>query len=113
MGYLAMFAACGIASVASAQSTRTLRIVEYNIDADTTFTVPMCGLVAPFTGTGGTFTTSCSGSTTNGGVLEGIGEEIIKGDPAQPIDILALNETTSNTTTVQPIVSGLNAVFRL
>ena len=44
-------------------------------------------------------------------MLEGIGEEIVAGDPAQPIDILALNETTSNTTTVQPIVNGLNAFY--
>jgi PKD repeat protein len=44
-------------------------------------------------------------------VLEGIGEEIINGDPAQPIDILALNETTSNTTTVQPIINALNAFY--
>ncbi len=44
-------------------------------------------------------------------MLEGIGEEIVAGDPAQPIDILALNETTSNTTTVQPIVNALNAFY--
>lgn len=48
---------------------------------------------------------------TNGGVLEGIGEEIVAGDPAQPLDILALNETTSNTATVQPIVNALNAFY--
>jgi PKD repeat protein len=48
---------------------------------------------------------------TDGGVLEGIGEEIVNGDPAQPIDILALEETTSNATTVQPIVDGLNAFY--
>ena len=101
----------GIGAVASAQTTRTIRVVEYNIQADTTFTIPTCGLIVPFTGTGGSFTTSCSGNVTNGGVLEGIGEEIIAGDPAQPIDVLALNETTSNTTTVQPIVNGLNAFY--
>jgi PKD repeat protein len=111
---MALLAACGITAVASAQTTtRTVRIVEYNIQADTSFTIPTCGLIVPFTGTGGSkgFTTSCSGTTTNGGVLEGIGEEIINGDPAQPIDILALNETTSNTTTVQPIVNALNAFY--
>jgi PKD repeat protein len=68
-------------------------------------------LIAPFNGSGGSFTTNCSGSVTNGGVLEGIGEEIIAGDPAQPIDVLALEETTSNTQTVQPIVNGLNAFY--
>ena len=48
---------------------------------------------------------------TNGGVLEGIGEEIVGADPAQPIDILALEETTSNPITVQPIVDGLNTFY--
>ncbi len=111
VGCMALLVACGITAVASAQTTRTVRVVEYNIQADTTYTTPTCGLIVPFTGTGGSFTTSCSGTTTNGGVLEGIGEEIIAGDPAQPIDILALNETTSNTTTVQPIVNALNAFY--
>ncbi|MGD0058776.1 MAG: putative Ig domain-containing protein [Verrucomicrobiia bacterium] len=110
---MAFWVVGSIMAVASAQTTRTVRVVEYNIQADTTYTIPTCGLIVPFTGTGGSFTTSCGGSatTTNGGVLEGIGEEIINGDPAQPIDILALNETTSNTTTVQPIVNGLNAFY--
>src|ERR1017187_8438194 len=111
LGGITLFVACGTATLASAQTTRTVRVVEYNIQADTTFTIPTCGLIVPFTGTGGSFTTSCSGNVTNGGVLEGIGEEIIAGDPAQPIDVLALNETTSNTTTVQPIVNGLNAFY--
>jgi PKD repeat protein len=48
---------------------------------------------------------------TNGGVLEGIGEEIVNGDPAQPIDVLALQEPTSNTITVQPILDGLNTFY--
>jgi hypothetical protein len=46
-----------------------------------------------------------------GGVLEGIGEEIPGGDPAQPLDILALQETTGNTMTVAPIVNGLNTFY--
>jgi len=46
-----------------------------------------------------------------GGVLEGIGEEIIGNDPAQPLDILALEETTSNPLTVAPIVNGLNSFY--
>jgi PKD repeat protein len=54
---------------------------------------------------------SSGGSVTNGGVLEGIGEENLGSDPAQPIDILALQETTSNGTTVQPIVNGLNVFY--
>jgi PKD repeat protein len=96
---MAFFAACGITAVASAQ-TRTIRVVTYNIEADTDgYTTPLPGLIAPSSG----------GSVTNGGVLEGIGEEIVGNDPAQPIDILALQETTSNPTTVQPILDGLNA----
>src|SRR5207245_7324986 len=59
----------------------------------------------------GLITPSSGGSVTNGGVLEGIGEEILGNDPAQPIDILALQETTDNTTTVQPIVDGLNTFY--
>ena len=86
-------------SSASAQ-TRTLRIVTYNIECDTGTTTPLPGLIAP-----------SGGSVTSGGVLEGIGEEIVGGDAAQPIDILALEETTSNTTTVSPIVNGLNAYY--
>jgi hypothetical protein len=44
-------------------------------------------------------------------VLEGIGEEIVGNDPAQPLDILALQETTSNSTTVAPIVNALNSYY--
>jgi len=107
---VAFFMACGFPSVTSAQ-TRTIRVVTYNIMDDISgFTTPLAGLVTPFAGTG-TFTSSSSGTVTNGGVLEGIGEEIIGSDPAQPIDILALQETTSNGTTVQPIVNGLNTFY--
>ena len=84
---------------ASAQ-TRTLRIVTYNIDCDTGTTAPQTGLIAP-----------SGGSVTSGGVLEGIGEENLGLDPAQPIDILALEETTSIATTVTPIVTGLNTYY--
>ena|SRR5437899_305572 len=59
--------ACGITMVASAQTqTRTIRVVPYNIMDDIScFSTPLCGLIAPVNGTGGTFTTSCSGSVTN------------------------------------------------
>jgi hypothetical protein len=81
--------------------TRTLRIVTYNIEDDISgATTPLPGLIAP-----------SGGSVTNGGVLEGIGEEIVGSDPAQPLDILALEETTSNTATVAPIVNGLNSYY--
>ncbi len=93
--------ACCIAAVASAQ-TRTLRIVTYNIEADISgYTTPRPGLVTP----------SGGGTYQQGGVLEGIGEEIVGSDPAQPIDILALQETTSNTTTVGPITNALNTYY--
>jgi len=109
---LAAVVSCGIATIASAQTTRTVRVVCYNLQDDVNGLVsPTCGLIVPFTGSGGSFTTNCTGSVTNGGVLEGIGEEIIAGDPAQPIDVLAMEETTSNAQTIQPIVNGLNAFY--
>ncbi len=90
----AVLSACG--------QTRTLRIVTYNIEADTSgFTTARPGLIAPYNG----------GTVSNGGVLEGIGEEVVGNDAAQPIDILALQETTSNNATVAPIVNGLNSYY--
>jgi endonuclease/exonuclease/phosphatase family metal-dependent hydrolase len=82
--------------------TRTIRVVTYNIEADINgATNALPGLIAPSSG----------GSITNGGVLEGIGEERLGNDPAQPLDILALQETTSNNTTVAPIVNALNIYY--
>ena len=76
----------------------------YNIEDDTGgFTAPRPGLIIP----------SAGGTVQQGGVLEGIGEEILGNDPAQPIDILALQETTSNSSTVTPIVNGLNAFYNV
>lgn len=100
-GGLVVLGVCGTMVTASAQ-TRIIRVVSYNILADSgTYTTAHPGLVTPSSG----------GTVTNGGVLEGIGEEILGSDPAQPIDILALQETTSNSTTVQPIVNGLNVFY--
>ena len=83
--------------------TRTLRIVTYNIEADINGAIsPLPGLIAP------------PDNTNNyqaGGVLEGIGEELVGGDGAQPIDILALQETTGNSVTVGPIVNALNTFY--
>jgi hypothetical protein len=109
-----MFALAAV-QLASAQ-TRTLRIVAYNIEADITFTnkqatftnavtspgLPLPGLVAPPTN---------STDVQAGGVLEGIGEEKVGNDPAQAIDVLALEETTSNPTTVVPIDNALNTFY--
>src|SRR5262249_11460525 len=108
--------ACGLVSTASAQ-TRILRIVTYNIQADITLTnkqatftnvvtsanegTPLPGLIAPPTN---------SASVQSGGVLEGIGEEIVNGN-AQPLDILALQETKTNALTVVPIVNALNSFY--
>jgi endonuclease/exonuclease/phosphatase family metal-dependent hydrolase len=67
-----------------------LRIVSYNIQADTGgFTGPRPGLYT---------------------VLEGIGEQNRNG-VWQPLDVLALQETTSNTTSVAPIVTALNNYY--
>jgi hypothetical protein len=63
---------------------------------------PLPGLIAPPTN---------SAAVQSGGVVEGIGEEIVGNDPAQAVDILALEETTGNPMTVTPIVSGLNSFY--
>ncbi len=90
-------------SPVGATQTRTLRVVTYNIEDDINgATTPLPGLIAP------------PSNTTNvqaGGVLEGIGEEILGSDPAQPLDVLALQETTGNPITVAPIVNGLNSFY--
>ncbi len=90
-----------LAMAASAQ-TRTLRIVTYNIADDINgATTPLPGLIAP---------PSSPNNVQAGGVLEGIGEELLNGN-AQPLDILALQETTSNPTTVTPMVNALNTFY--
>jgi hypothetical protein len=113
LGCVIWLAACGVGRA----QTRTLRIVTYNIEADIgvtniqpTFTnivqssaegPPLPGLIAPPTD---------ANNFAAGGVLEGIGEELVNGH-AQPPDILALQETTSNTKTIAPIVSALNLFY--
>jgi hypothetical protein len=80
-----------------------LRIVTYNIEDDIDGAIaPLPGLIAAVGNTN---------DTQAGGVLEGIGEEIVGNDPAQPLDILALEETTSNPLTITPIVNGMNAFY--
>ena len=70
-------------------STSTLRIVAYNIEDDINGnTTPLPGLYQ---------------------VLEGIGEEKVQGN-VRPIDVLGLEETTSNAD-VQPIVTNLNSYY--
>ena len=90
------------ADPASAQ-TRTVRIVTYNIEADINgATTALPGLIAPWTN---------ANDIALGGALEGIGEENVGSDPARPLDILALQETTSNPTTVSPICNALNTFY--
>ena len=102
LGCIAFGAVFDVSPVIAAQ-TRTLRIVTYNIEDDINgATVPLPGLIAPPANTN---------NVQAGGVLEGIGEEILGSDPAQPLDVLALQETTGNTITVAPIVNGLNTFY--
>lgn len=68
----------------------SLRVVTYNIEADI-----------------GGYTTARPGLTT---VLQAIGNETVNG-LARPIDVLALQETTSNTTTVAPLVTAMNSIY--
>ena len=71
-------------------STATLRIVTYNMEDDIDgYTTPRSGFYQ---------------------VLEGIGEEQVQGHVLPPT-IIALQETTSNSTTVAPIVSNLNSYY--
>jgi hypothetical protein len=87
LSLLAIGCALGVSSTASAQS---LRIVNYNIEADTNGnTLPNAGLYD---------------------VLKGIGQQSLNGI-VQPLDILALQETTSNAVTVAPIATNLNNYY--
>ena len=79
-----------MAVVGSAQTTQSLRIASYNMEADINgATTPLPGFYQ---------------------VLEGIGEEDVGGN-VRPLDILGLEETTSNNTTIQPIVTALNSYY--
>ncbi len=71
-------------------SSTTLRVASYNVEDDIDgYTAPRPGLAT---------------------VLEGIGAFAI-GTTARPIDVLTLEETTSNADTVAPIVSALNSYY--
>lgn len=103
----AFLGAAGLAAIAAGQ-TQTLRIVTYNIEADIDgATAPKPGLLVPVNGSG-----VVTGTVTDGGVLAGIGEEPLgANNHVQPLDILALQETTSNSITIAPIVSALNSYY--
>ncbi len=84
--YGLILAAC-LTALASAE---TLRVVSYNIEADIDgVTTPRDGLDT---------------------VLEAIGQQNVNG-LTQKFDILALQETTRNTTTIAPIVLDLNTYY--
>ncbi len=101
LGCIVLVAGFGVSPVVGAQA-RTIRVVTCNIEADISgYTTARPGLIIP----------SGGGTVQQGGILEGIGEEILGSDPAQPLDILALQETTGNTITVAPIVNGLNSFY--
>ena len=109
---LALFTAANVHS-----QTRTLRIAAYNIEADIGVTNKQSTFtnIVTSSGTGpvlpGLIAPATNGSLIlQGGVLEGIGEEVLKGN-AQPVDVLALEETTSNPGTVTAIVNGLNTFY--
>jgi len=115
LGVFTFCAICLLTSTVFAQ-TRTLRIVTYNIEDDiastvfgppfsTDATTPLPGLVSPYAGG-----TSTNGSYTGGGVLEGIGEEVLSDGVAQPLDIVCLEETSGGST-VNPIVTALNTYY--
>jgi hypothetical protein len=106
--FLSLLAVFALAN-AGAQ-TRILRIAACNTAADFTNSYtptwssigpPLPGLITP----AGNLT-----AVTSGGVLEGIGEEVVNGH-AQPVDIVALEETVTNSLTVLPIVNGLNSFY--
>jgi exonuclease III len=84
----------GLTAVASAQTTQNIRIATYNIEDDINgATVPLPGLPQ---------------------VLEGIGEQNVLGN-VQPLDILALQETTSNASLNSPTgqASGMGLIDTL
>jgi PKD repeat protein len=115
IGVFAFFVVSLVASTTLAQ-TLTLRIVTYNIEDDiastifgppfsTDATTPLPGLISPYVGG-----TSTNGSFTGGGVLEGIGEEVLSDGVAHPPDIMNFEETSGGST-MTPIVTALNTYY--
>ena len=86
----AILAIASVMAVSATVNAETIRIATWNIEAD------ISGVTTPRTGV---YT-----------ALEGIGEDNFDGSSV-PLDVLALQETTSNSTTVQPIVNALNSFY--
>lgn len=81
-------------TLALGQTSQDIRIVTYNTQGDVNPPTPSG--VIPYLAT----------------VIEGIGQQKYVGDNLLQLpDILALQETTSNSTTVQPLVSDLNSYY--
>ncbi|HMD52946.1 MAG TPA: endonuclease/exonuclease/phosphatase family protein [Phycisphaerae bacterium] len=86
----AILAIASVMAVSATVNAETIRIATWNIEADINgVTTPRAGLNS---------------------VLEGIGEDNFDGSSV-PLDVLALQETTSNGTTVAPIVTALNSFY--
>ena len=111
-----IFFAVSLLSWPAFGQTRTLRIVTYNIEDDignstfgppfsTDATTPLPGLISPYAGG-----SSTNGSFAGGGVLEGLGEEVLSDGVAQPPDIVAFEETSGGST-MTPIVTALNTYY--
>ena len=90
--WFASLVSIGFVSPSLAQTTATLRIATYNIEDDINgATTPLPGLYQ---------------------VIEAMGaEKAPTTGNIQPVDILGLEETTSNSVTVAPIVNALNAYY--
>ena len=86
---------CGLFPIAAfAQITQDIRIVTYNTQDDVSKPTPAGAL--PYLAT----------------TIEGIGQEKYVGDNILQLpDILALQETTSNSVTVEPLVNDLNSYY--
>jgi endonuclease/exonuclease/phosphatase family metal-dependent hydrolase len=90
----ALFAALAWSSVAGAQATQDIRVVSYNTQGDVSSPTPSG--VIPYLAT----------------VLEGIGQQKYVGDNLQLLpDVIGLQETTSNSVSVAPLVNALNTYY--
>ena len=88
---LGTVAVLSTARLAAAAGTVPVRIAAYNVDADT----------------GSTTVNDAAISTVLGGIGNSNPDGLVR-----PLDILALEETTSNATTVAPIAADLNTLYK-
>jgi len=89
-----LLSAAVLPAMAAAQTAQTLRIVTYNTQGDVSSPTPTG--VLPYLAT----------------TIEGIGQQKYVGDgDLQLPDVIALQETTSNSVTVAPLVNDLNSYY--